>query len=296
VDDPPLSRLGVSDLDRAELLAARPTPTGTPELWAVLERTRRQLLDGMGRADRCLDWPDPAPELGPAGRYLYAWALLSVLAPVRDYHAGRGIPDAVSWASLADLGRQLARGRVLLGRGGLATPGWLSTHFRGDLYELGRLQFQRTRIPLNRVRTVFPDATGDLAALNVHIPATGPLSPPACDDAFARAAGFFARHFPEDGHRYALCTSWLLDPQLAEYLPADSNIMRFQQRFQPVPEDEPTEDDAAVLDLVFHRRRAPVHRTGLDELPRDTTLQRAIVAHLRAGRHWHFRTGWCALA
>ena len=186
----------------------------------------------------------------------------------------------------------------MLGRGGLATPGWLSTHFRGDLYELGRLQFQRTRIPVHRVRTVFPDATGELAALNVHIPATGPLTPQACDDAFTRAAGFFARHFPEDGHRYTVCTSWLLDPQLTAYLPADSNIIGFQQRFQPVPDDEPTDDagdDAAVLDLVFHRRPAPLHRAELDALPQDTTLQRAIVGHLRAGRHWHFRTGWCPL-
>ena len=294
MDDPPLTRLGVGELDRAELLAARPTPIGTPDLWPLLERARRQLLDGMGRAEPCLDWPDLAPEHG----YLYPWALLYVLAPVRDFHASRGIPDAVSWTSLADLGRQLARGRVVLGRGGLATPGWLSTHFRGDLYELGRLQFQRTRIPVHRVRTVFPDATGELAALNVHIPATGPLTPQACDDAFTRAAGFFARHFPEDGHRYAVCTSWLLDPQLTEYLPADSNIIGFQQRFQPVPDDEPTDDagdDAAVLDLVFHRRPAPLHRAELDALPQDTTLQRAIVGHLRAGRHWHFRTGWRSL-
>jgi hypothetical protein len=293
-----LIRLGVEAVDRAEMLAARPTPAGTPGLWWLLERTHRQLLDGTGRADPALVWPELAPTLGQAGYYLYPWTLLSALGPVRDFHRGRGVPDGVSWASLADLGRHMARCRVLLGRGGLAGPGWLSLHYRGDLYQLGRLQFQRIRVPLDQVRTVFADATQELPALDVHIPATGPMGPQLCDDSFAWAAEFFARHFPEDDYRYAVCTSWLLDSQLAEYLPEDSNIMRFQRRFQPVPRDDPqsqTPDDQTVLELVFRRRRSPVSVDELDRLPQDTTLQRAIVGHLRAGRHWHFRTGWCAL-
>jgi hypothetical protein len=46
--------------------------------------------------------------------------------------------------------------------------------------------------------------------------------------------------------------------------------------------------------FVFHRRYdgLNVPTTLLDELPQQTTLQRAIVAHLRAGGHWHSRTGW----
>ena len=32
--------------------------------------------------------------------------------------------------------------------------------------------------------------------LIVHIPATGPLTPAACDDAFSQAEAFFPRHFP----------------------------------------------------------------------------------------------------
>jgi hypothetical protein len=31
---------------------------------------------------------------------------------------------------------------------------------------------------------------------------------------------------------------------------------------------------------------------ALDDLPQRTTLERAIVAHLRAGGHWRARTGW----
>jgi hypothetical protein len=33
----------------------------------------------------------------------------------------------------------------------------------------------------------------------------------------------------------------------------------------------------------------------LDQLPRATSLERGIVDHIRAGRPWHFRTGWFEL-
>jgi hypothetical protein len=293
-----LIRLGVATLDRSEMLAARPTPAGSPHLWWLLERAHRQLLDAMGRIEPMLSWPDLSPALGPAGFYLHPWTLLSALSSVRAFHRRRGVSDEVSWATLADLGRHMALCRMRLGRGGLAEGSWLTVHFRGVLYQLGRLQFERTRMPLERLRDVLPGATKQLPALSVHIPASGPMSPQLCDDSFARAPEFFARHFPEDDYPYAICTSWLLDAQLAEYLPEDSNIMRFQRRFQLAPQDErhpASHDDLEVLDFVFRRGRSPLGVAELDRLPQDTTLRRAIVAHLRAGRHWYFRLGWCAL-
>jgi hypothetical protein len=293
-----LVHLGLTDLDRAEMLAARPTPTGSPSLWWLLQRIRRQVLEGLGGTASLLSWPDLPATLGPTGDYFYPWALLSTLGPVRDFHRQRGIPDPVSWASLADLGQQLRVGRLVRRRGGLPAPGWLSLHFRGSIYQLGRLQFQRALVPLDRIRAALPEATGDLPALSVHIPATGPMTPRLCDESFAQTPDFFGRYFPEEGYRHAVCTSWLLDPQLAEYLPEDSNIVRFQRRFQPVPADQRApgaNDDPAVLEFVFRRQRAPLQAAELDRFPQDTTLHRAIVTHLRAGRHWYFRTGWCPL-
>ena len=44
--------------------------------------------------------------------------------------------------------------------------------------------------------------------------------------------------------------------------------------------------DVEVLRFVFRTLTTP-----LDQLPRRTVLQRAIVDHLKAGRHWHWRRG-----
>ncbi|HZR39317.1 MAG TPA: hypothetical protein VFB12_04330, partial [Ktedonobacteraceae bacterium] len=102
------------------------------------------------------------------------------------------------------------------------------------------------------------------------------------------ARTFFARHFPEETYRFARCASWLLDPQLADYLPPTSNIIRFQRRFHIVPGG--TDCDQDVMRFVF-RRVAP----SLDELPQRTALQRIIVEHIRAGHHWQYYAGWFAL-
>ena len=112
-------------------------------------------------------------------------------------------------------------------------------------------------------------------------------APYAAGAAERAAPAFFDRHF---GIRYpvALCTSWLLDPQLAEYLPEESNIVQFQRRFHLTSESLPGDSD--ILKFVFCRLDSE-----LETLPQATALQRAVVTHLRAGRHWRVRTGWVEL-
>jgi GNAT domain-containint protein/N-acyltransferase family protein len=277
-------RLGISEQDQNEILAAWPSREADPETWSSLERAYETLVKDLG-GFASLELPGPAVESTPLGRYFFVYVYLAALADVRRFHAQRRIPDEISWATLADLGRNLKRDRALLGDGGLRTSGWLTLHFRGALFHLGRLQFNRMRVRAAHVADAFPE--GD-PAIGIHIPESGPLTAEASDDSLARAQPFFARHFPETPTRLGICNSWLLDPQLADYLTPDSNIMRFQRRFRLVGDGH--DGDADVLRFVFHRI-AP----NLDELPQRTTLERAIVAHLRAGKHWRSPTGWLAL-
>lgn len=72
-------------------------------------------------------------------------------------------------------------------------------------------------------------------ALDVHIPGAVPLDPEVCEDSYGRAQEFFDTYFPSPVRRVAVCSSWLLDDQLAEYLPATANIVRFQRAFHLVP-------------------------------------------------------------
>jgi hypothetical protein len=266
-----LDRLRVRPDDAAEILAGWPSEDWPEELSWLLARVVARVRADLGNAG----WLEPGPSLprdrGPAWRHFYVYAYLALLADARDYHARHGVPDDVSWTTLADVGRNLAVDRWMNGEGWPVMLQWLTLHVRGAIYELGRLQFHRRRTPESR-------------AISLHIPRSGPLTPQACDASFARAREFFPRHFPDEPYDEIVCTSWLLDPTLAEYLPADSNILRFQRRFELQPGGEDGVED--LRRFVFGTLTTP-----LDALTPRTALQRAGLAHLRAGGRFRNTTG-----
>jgi hypothetical protein len=135
----------------------------------------------------------------------------------------------------------------------------------------------------------------------------GPLTPRAVERSLALARTFFARHYPDEAYSVATCASWLLDPQLQHHLPADSNIVVFQERFHasrpPARPGDPSTpaapsapgtagapDDMEAVRFVFGTTDVP-----LDRLPRRTVLERAVLDHLQKGGHWYVGRGWLEL-
>jgi hypothetical protein len=249
------------DID--EIVADLPSRDRDPDRWALLSAAYEQLTSGVDEVDFHTD-TDPW-----FAAHLFVAAVPYTLA----LHEGWGVDGDVSWATLAGIGRTIGIHRQLHGTGGVHFPAWFVRHIRGQIFRVGYLEYLR-----------------GAEALDLHIPEDRPMTPAAIDDSFVRARAFFARHFPDDDSGRGTCTSWLLDPQLAEYLPEDSNIVRFQRRFRLEP-GVAHPGNASVMEFVF-RRVAP----DLDELPQDTTLQRAVVAHMRDGREWKVRRGWCEIS
>ena len=288
-----LLRLSVAHEDIDTLLALRPTPDGDPDAWWLLGRSVENVVRRMGVV---ADWEriPPLPEsFGPLRRWFWVYVFVAALPHVRAYHAERRIPDDISWATLADLGRQMAVHRKRHGESGFDDPVWVTLHFTGAIYQLGRLQFELVQLGDTTGRRMLDGGAPvgpDAPALSVHIPGySGPFSAEACDASFAQAVPFFAQHFPEDRYEVGICHSWLLDPQLAEYLPEASNIVRFQRRFQPI--NELPADNAGTLRFVF----GIDPDLPLDAYPQRTTLERAVIGHIRAGRHWRGGVGWLRL-
>jgi hypothetical protein len=288
-----LERLGASSGDRDEALAARPGPREHPELWGRLERCYHDLTSQMGSglpASGYRGLPAMPADAGPVALHLYVWLYLTVLPETLRHHAERGIDSRKSWETLSSLGSMMAEHRAVHGLGGIGRfEQWCSPlKFRGAEYPLGRLAYDRGR-------GTCPDGTTGFL-LHLHIPRGAPLSPASCDESLDLARTFFGRHFPEEPVSHFVCHSWLLDPQLAEYLPERSNITRFLRRFElkPLTSGEQDRADGDMLEYLFGRpsRSGPVPASVLAELPRDTSLRRAYVAHIRSGRNWHARTGW----
>ncbi|GHH32886.1 acyltransferase domain-containing protein [Lentzea cavernae] len=286
-----LALLGVPDVDHAGVLASMPGPNRTPELWQALERCHQVLYAADPIPSREVVWPDAPAGLGAAGRYFYVHLYLLALPSLLNLHRVLGVPFDVTEATVRDLGAKVVSYRKYYDRGGFDRQGWLVRHFRGTLFRLGRLQFDRATLTVDEYRAESEGGPKDgTPVLEVHIPGDGPMTPEACDESFRRARPFFQTHFPDELHEYGTCRSWLLDPQLADFLPETSNIVRFQRRwtsFGPAPDC-----DSDVLEFVHH---LPPGTGDLAALPRDTTLQRAIVSHLESGGHWRQGCGWLAL-
>lgn len=283
-----LGRVQVPDADIEEIVRAAPTAESAPGFWWLLERVHPVFV---GDSQLAVPMPQLPYALGPTARYFYVYVVISAIRKTLIVNSARGIDERITWHTFTDLGEKVEVHRRMHGVGGMDRQYWLILHCRGDLHRLGRLQFE-VRTTKQDVHPDPPFAVG-APAIGVHIPQWGgPLDPQACDASFAQMRAFFAHHYPDHPAKVVMCSSWLLDPQLVSCLPPTSNIVRFQRRFEllPLPEDA-GDADAAVLDFVFRRRTG----ADLDRLPQDTTLQRAIVAHLRSGRHWYAPTGWLAI-
>ncbi len=283
--------------DTASVVEAAATIDADDQLRAVAAGVDHQLSEHLEEpiAWDAVDLPmlfDPVaePDAPAELRWLYVVAFAEFLPRVLRRHERRGVPEAVSRATFADLGRHVRIARRLFGIRGFTEQHWLQLHMRGLLYDLGRLQFNLATLTLSQADL---DASGIDASpgeivVETHIPETGPLDPAAVDASFAAAQGFFARHFPEHGTiRFATCDSWLLDPQVGALVPG-SNIATFGARYTLFPPARVA--DQAALDFVF---RAP--STPLADLPRDTRLQRGLVDHLSGGGHIEARYGWLEL-
>lgn len=261
-------------------------------LWWYLERAVWSLNAHMGKLEGPPRFAPLRDVNDPDYRFFYVLVFVAALPFVREYHQSRSIPDDIAQATLADLGRNVRVHRKREGIGGLGVAWWLMLHFRGMIYQLGRLQFERSSLGGSIAKSIVE--AGDAAdestpALSVHIPDfMGPMTPEACDDSFAQAEDFFPRYFPEEHYGYAVCHSWLLDPNLKTILRPESNIMRFQERFNLAGQGWDSTD--GIMQFVFGRLVKDI-----DDVPQESSLQRGVVQHIRGGGVWWGYLGWLRL-
>jgi len=134
----------------------------TPELMAALETAARRIDANPTRRAlawhvyRCLfhapafdaaavtRWPLPRALLGDDAGLVYLLVLLGGLPEMRVLYRARGMPDHVARDTLHDVQRWADHYRRHHGVWGIAPAHlpWLRLHLRGELYALGRLQFQ----------------------------------------------------------------------------------------------------------------------------------------------------------
>lgn len=111
--------------------------------------------------------------------------------------------------------------------------------------------------------------------LDMHIPAGGGMSAEAVHASMRRAAEFFPKFFPDRPAKAFVCWSWIYNPGLAEFLPAESNLVRNLSDAYLVPVESHPGDG---LGFIFYQETFDA-RTA----PRKTSLQRAVLDYLERG-------------
>jgi hypothetical protein len=285
-----LSLFGVPSDDLAGVQRAAESVCDDAALAGWVARTAADLTEAMGM-------PSPPPPLTPRPdgdppvvAYLPVVAFAEVLPATLAWAERLGVSPAMTASTLRDVGRMLQRNRVWFGAAGLSDElaGWLPRHLIGSILEIGRLQHERATPGLRTSAWFLAEGAdwspGELA-VNLHIPESGPLDPAAVRESLRAGRTVLRKRFPEHRLRVRYCISWLLDPQLLEYLPESTNIAAFQRRFRigPAKDDD---GDASVRKFVFGNAAEPV-----EALPQRSSLERAVVAHWRAGRHWRVHVG-----
>ena len=134
------------------------------------------------------------------------------------------LKDIVTWTKTwSEVKKELYLGEIF----------WLKHHHLLEIFKIGRLQF----LP-SKFKQDFPEFNikkGD-NVVEIHIPEGEKLSKEVVDKSISDAKIFIKQIFPDFDYHYFSCYSWLLDEKLLNYLPKESNILSFANRFIRIKE------------------------------------------------------------
>lgn len=121
-------------------------------------------------------------------------------------------------------------------------------------------------------------------SIGVHIPGGEPLTPEGFQASIQQAIEFFPKHFPAYPFKAMWCHSWMMDGQLKQHLPPDSNLVKFLDEFYLLP--YPNTSGWQHIERIFGRKTI-----DLATVEAKTSLQRAVLDHMRQGGAWHCAAG-----
>ena len=140
----------------------------------------------------------------------------------------RGLSDELFDNMLLDLKTKNEECQRYYGHWGTFVAAWFCRWFT-----LERIAFERLQMEMTEIGRDYRHLNAQSVAINVHIPAIGPLYHDACLRDYKRAAKFFADDFKGQDIAF-ICDSWLLHPEHPDFLPPTSRLLAFQEDFDIV--------------------------------------------------------------
>ena len=230
--------------------------------------------------DVFLDAEDEVCELSKqAGVHEYTGRLLLYVLfsqRLKNYYIANGLDLEIWEDSMRDLRYKMLKCKLIYGVWGSFLRGWFAGFFQIKRFAFGKLEFELKEFHKdyvgNGVRLI-PDSV----VVYIHIPRTGePLTKPDQEYAITKAREFFAPYFGINRKIPFITGSWLLFSKNKEFLNKDSNLYAFIDRFEIISNYE--YPDYSQCWRIFNK---PF--TRWEDMPTDTSLQRAYVEMIRKG-------------
>lgn len=213
------------------------------------------------------------------------------LPTVWDRYKEKNISEEIFFDTMNDIKIWIDDHKARTSEDGLYELHWIMHHMNLNIFKLGRLQYQKlfwffkTPYDKNGVKISFGDKI-----INMHIPRGEKLDIEACCESLQMAKDFFAEYFPEYPDNKFMCHSWLLYPHNKDFMPADSNILKFAEFFDIVEEKETPQQTYLWLfgvklknpDLMKNKKETGNYGF-IDKLPQNTSLQKSTVEYIKNG-------------
>ena len=206
--------------------------------------------------------------------------LLNCTKPLLAKYREKKIDEEIYWRSVLDLKSKMIECKENYDVWGTFVEGWFKGFYTMDRFALGRFQFENSDFWCDMYIKNGVELYDSDFVVGMHIPSNqGPITYDVRMDAYRKAHAFFKDKFKDPRYGVFCCNSWLLYPDNLNILPEKSNIADFLLDFEPL-EIKWTYDFGDQW-RVFGVKN---NRTPVEELPQNTSMQRAYVDWFKKGK------------
>jgi len=273
-----MDRIGIPSEAKNELLRAEQSVLSNNEARELFSKGKsmvmnenadfKEVLAEIGRLEAVLDISEYT---------LHFIFLINCTDILLQNYKMKRIDEQIFWDSMCDFRFKLFECKEIKGIWGTNTAPWYAGFLRMERFALGRFQYEEAAFKVETYRKKGIVLNKGDKVYNFHIPSSGvSIDKPVRFDSYRRAYDFYGCR-EKGGILYLVCQSWLLHDALKKILPPTSNILDFINDFDIIfCEDHETFRNSW---RVFGR----YHDLPPDQLPKDTSLRKAIAEYLMAG-------------
>lgn len=254
-----------------------------PEYGAEFDRILGNYLADPKQFGDTLDLLGPlASKYGDSIFTLHMMLSLHCGVHLHELYRERGYSDEIYWRGMLDLRCKLVECMKCKNVPGTFVGGWFGGWFEMTRFALGRFQYEYGGVFKDPDRRLYCGYTihYDDRFVGFHIPSTGePLTDEAREASYKMAYEFYKDTF-HGGPVVLRTSSWLLYPKHYEFLPKNSNILRFMNDFELDNWHEEKDSFHNAWRVFDGYADLPV-----EEWPEDTSLRRAYKKWLLDGNY-----------